>query len=678
MNTLYITNQPSIYGLFVEKNLNCYLLKSSYKVKLDAPGIVIKSLTIDNTTHNICLSECNGCSVKNIDSELNKYDQVCIVNATTPNAESQFDFDMMLSQLSNKGKISSVKRLWINDINDVNSFGLIDTSHMNDNGDFKHISQFHLLKMLIDYYWLNSKVTSRDDIKLTLQHYYILALLVNHDNKIARDVQSTYFTVNASYDSLKGKISHFKKFKFSSLQNAKNSITQSSNFIVIKSKYKETSLAKPMLHTISSIVKSTAKIENIQQALNTLYEKSFITNPFSKNHTIPTSQVQNIIHNMVNYGNRYNHIISHVKSYGIPLDQLEHSIIKNYVDDFTCDKDKSHAILPIPSSRLLELNEAEMYIYDLLVLRYFTMFLPNAIRFSKKIEAVSNDNTYLILERSGDLTLGCSVFENTINKIFQENNTDTSSLQSLLPIGSIINGRMINFEIKGNVSSTQKEMNEKQLLNKLTNMGKNMIPRNMKLKYRNFSIGDAISWRTYIEDLERMDIIIKTDDHTFTLSDCGRHFRNNSKAYLLNIDNLNNWHVDTVKVLNGERAVADVLSSHISMIRSLESTQNYHKTLTPNYKKIISNRKCRCGKNLKEYTNFIGCSSYPECRIAISKKITSKSSYELTEHDIVELIESGETSTQIKQFEFKTGNKANIYLRLDESGKVTYKFINKK
>ena len=199
MTNLYITNQRSIYEFLAENNLNCYLFHSIYDVKIDSPGVVIKTLKIADTTYNICLTEMNGSSINDIDNEIRKHDYVCLVNASSPNEESQFNFDMMLSQLSEKNKISCIKRLWINDVNEIYSLDLVNTGTMRDNSDFKNTSQFYLAKKLIDNYWQNSKITSQDDTKLTLQHYYILALLVSHDNKIDADVQSTYLTLTASY-----------------------------------------------------------------------------------------------------------------------------------------------------------------------------------------------------------------------------------------------------------------------------------------------------------------------------------------------------------------------------------------------------------------------------------------------------------------------------------------------
>lgn len=678
MTYIYITDQKSIYNVLLEKKLTCYYFNSNFSVKFDAPGVLIKELDISGMKHNICLSGGNSRILKDINSLVKSNSNVCLVNATSPCEKSQFNFDMLLTQLSERQNISQVMRLWINDINDLIQLDSLNQTNMIANEDFKNISQFYLLKKLIDDYWSNSKIISKEGTNLTLQHYYVLSLIVNQDQIISSKTQSTYYTANASCNEMNGKLYHFKKYKFQSINQVRSLILQPSTFMIIKSKYSESNVAKPLLYTISSLIKATSKVKNFNSTIQSLFEKGLITNPNTKNHTIPQSLVSSIIQNMELYGIRYNHVLSHVKSYGIDRDMLKQHISDNYVNDYIYDKDRSHAILPIPSTKLLNLNEDELYVYDLLVLRYFTMFMPNGVKYTKKVEAVSSNNTRIILVKNGDLHLGCTLLENTINKIFQEISTDTKILKESLKVGSVIEHNSISFDIKGYVSNTTKELNENQLIGKLSNMGKNLIPRKMKLKYRNFGIGDAISWRSCIDQLESRNLIIRNDDKTISLSDKGMKFRNETKAYLLNIENLNNWHIDMVKVLTGEKSINEVLVNHISSIKTLENSVDYKSMHGPNYKKIIANSKCKCGCALKEYSSFIGCSSFPICKVTLPKVITSNDSYQLTEHDFKDLLTLGETTTLIEKFEFKSGNRADIYLKLNEHGKVTYKFSNHK
>lgn len=678
MTYFFITDQNTIYDALIEKNLKCYLLTSEFTVGFDSPGLVIKTININGINHDICLTETNGKCAKDIDNQISKLENVCMVNSSGPQESSQFNFDMMLTQLNEKSKIAEVKRLWINDVNELKTLNVTNSSVLIENSDLKNISQFYLTKSLLDYYWKHSKLTSINEIKLTLQDYYVMTLLAQQEEEIAESTQSAYFTVKVSHEGIEGKLFNYQKYKFPTFEQANTAINKSTTFMVVKSKYNETHVAKPMLFNISSLIKISRKFENIESILKSLYDRGFISNPYTKNHTLPSSIVSSLINNMENYGNRYNHVISHIKAYGLTQNHLDKHIKDNYVNDQVYSVDRSHAILPLPSNSISTLTESELYIYDLIVLRYFTIFMPNSVKYSKKIEAIGNNNMKLKFERTGDLLFGCSVFESTINKIFYETDANTIRIRNLLPVGSVINIDSLNAEVKGNVSNLSKELNELQLINKLNNMGRKMIPRKLKLRYRNFSIGDATTWHKKIEYLEEHGIISRNDDNTFSIYQHGKKLLEKTKAYLINIDNLNNLHVDLVKILSNERNIYEVLINHISLLKSLENSPNFSFSKPPNYKKIITNYKCRCGHTLRLFDNFIGCSDYPNCKISISKTIQSKDSYTLTELDFVELLSNGETSSLIEQFQFKSGVKSNILLTLSDSGKVTYKFINKK
>lgn len=677
MTNLFITDQDTIFDYLNSKNFLCILLTTSFDVRFNSAGKVIKSIDVKGVNFDICLNITNNKNIEQINYEIEKLESVCLINVTVPQEKSQFNFDMMLSQINDKDKIVDVKRIWINDISQLNSLNINDSKLLLDNADFKNISQYYLVKSLVNDYWSHSRITSVSNIVLTLQDYYIISLILKQEDEISKSEQTTFFTVSASYQNIEGKLLKHKKSKFKTFDEANSINSQLSTFMVIKSKYKETNVSKPLLFTISSLVKASSKIENIENIIQSLYQQGFITNPYTNNHTLPTDIIPLLIKNMEEFGNRYNHIISHIESYGISLESRKRHIENNYSNDYYYSIDKTHAILPLPGNPNI-LSEHELYVYDLIVLRYFTMFMPNSIRYTKQVEAVSSENITLKLEKSGDLLLGCSVFKNTINTIFFESDPIVKSIKSTLPIGSIVNKNDLNLEVKGNVSSIAKELNETQLISKLTNMGKKMIPRKSKLRYRNFSVGDATIWHKHIDYLEKHRIIFRNDDKTFSITQSGKEILKSTKSFILNIDNLNNLHIDLVKVLTNERNVNDVLKDHLSLLKSLENTSNFTQIKAPNYKKIISSNMCKCGHELREFKDFIGCTNYPNCKLSISKVITSKDSYILTELDFVELIKNGLTTSVIEQFEFKSGKKANIVLALNDAGKVNYRFINNK
>lgn len=679
MKILYVTDNKNYFDQLTTNGYSCYYCDSEFMVGFNTVGTVIKIIKIKNKTYEICLNSTKSKQINDVDQIISESKSTILVNLFNPSEKAQFNFDMMVSQLENKHNIVEIKRIWINDPGILLRALDTDVDLLQDNIDYKNISHFYLAKKLIDYYWHNSSAVSHSSIKLSIHQYYILSLLLQHEEQMKGNTLSDFYTVEINLDKINGKVMRNGKYKFKTIEDANKVYSLAkNNFTIIKSKYAERTSSKHLLFTFPSIVKIAKDKANIEEVLRNLYKKGYITNPDTRTPFIHSSMVEKLINNLTLFDKRYSHLIDHIESHGVSEGCITDHIKNNYVNDYVVSMDHTHAILPLPKDNLFELSHNELSIYDMIVSRYMSVFLPAPKAFSKIIEGYGSANTSIVLKKNSDIYFGSNIFECSKLDVFEELLIDTNYYKTLYPIGSQIELNSNNMDIKGNITKSINPLNRKQIINKLINMGKPMLSKKDKAKYRHFSIGDAQKWNMYIEKLELSNIISRDDDKAYFITPEGLSFIMNSKSPLLNTDNLNNLYIDLVNIFTGYKNIETVLSAHIIAMDTYEQSLAYSKTLIPNYSFLINNFKCTCGAALKEHENFLGCSTYPNCNFVISKRIISGDEYVLTERDLVELLQKKRTSSIIENFTFKSGKKANITLEINASNRIGYVFCNKK
>jgi len=675
MRQLYVTDEPKTHELLIKEGKTCFLSKLSLSLSLDSVGTVIKPFYVDEKKYDVCLSAFNKEIISEIDNQLSLNDENILINTFSSTEKGQFIFDMLLFHLTNKEKITKVNRIWANDTNQLTNEIRANIEDFNENSEYKALSQYYMAREILDTYWTTSKITSHSNLQLTMHQYYILNLINEAEEKIKESKQSTFFKICASLGNLTGEVSSKGFSKFFGIEEANTVYNQmNKSFVIIKSNYKERHTQKAALFSMQELIKYASGIPNIGEVLKNLYNKGFITNPNTKNHYLSADQFDLVIQYKDSLPKRYSHLISHVEKYGLQEDILRRHFVTNYVNELVVTTDHTHAILPIPCEKFNELSENEIAIYDLLVTRFLSIFLPPPIKYTKKIEAINSNNLKLNVSRESYLSYGSDIFELRNDTVFEELDIDTSSFKYTYPVGSGILPKDIMFSITGNVSKTPQPMTKMQLNNMLMNMGKRIIPKHLKSKYRHFLIGDPLKWQHYVDKLLMNNLILKDDKNRYILTDLGKSFIGNSKSFLINLKNLNSLYVDQVKILVNSKNMFEVIENHVRTIETLYNCKSYSESKPANYKYIVNNYSCVCGAKLKDHENFIGCTNYPNCKFTLSKDIRSGNEYRFTEKDIVELLTIGETSTVIQNFKFKSGKSSNIKFKLDESNKVTYSF----
>jgi DNA topoisomerase IA len=368
--------------------------------------------------------------------------------------------------------------------------------------------------------------------------------------------------------------------------------------------------------------------------------------------------------------------MNHADEAGYSSDSLYSHIVKEYTDELSTSEDKTHGIIPYPFTDIGMISKNELELYDLIVHRFFTIFLPYARHYKKTIEAYNKNQVSLILEKDAYIRYGCDIFELNKERIYEEINIDTDTIESMFSIGTTINAVDLKIQVEGNLTKDIKKYSHKQLINKLMNMGKKMTQRKQVSKLKNYVIGDDVKWKTYIEKLEIEDLIEIDDDKSYGLSKSGQAYIDRSKAYLFDISNLNALVVSMIGILNGHNSFSEVIQEHISTLQSLVNSINMKQAYPANYKYITNNYNCPCGNSLKNHENFLGCSDYPKCKFSLSKSITSGSHYTFTETDLIELLIRKKTSVIIPDFIFKSGKTGNVTFKLNNDNKLQYVFHN--
>ncbi|MBI9015027.1 MAG: hypothetical protein JEZ08_22540 [Clostridiales bacterium] len=678
---IILTDDIKIKELSDSKNFNCIYTKGNFSISLNDVGKVIDEFTINHKNFSVCLQEYHKNDNLNIAKSINEnVEQVDIINAFRPTDRSQFNFDMMYILLKNKEKVNEVYRGWFNSYQEFDDFKIQETLSLPTNTEFKNRRMSYMAKLIINSYWTSNSTCSHSNQTLTIDHYYILSLLLEQEELVKSNQQNLYYTLNTKYKDISGKLLYKKKGKFKDIDSVTEVYNNSKGkFQVFRSKFKTRHTSKPTLFTKPSILKETDKIENNTEILNSLFVKGYITNPNTRNHNIPSSMIGTLIDNSQQFPQRYSALIEHINLHGIKGNSLYDHISANYVDNQSVEKDNTHAIIPLPGVNVNLLGDDELVIYDKIVKRYYSIYLHPPEKYSLKVEAFNKSDVCLMLEKDAYVKYGSDIFEMRKESIYEELDINVNDLRYDFEVGSTITPEPIETEINGNLSREIKPLNKKQLLNKLTNMGKKMVSRHLQTKYRHYQIGNSSSWRTNIKYLEDQDLIVLDDTNHYSITETGYEFIDKSKAFLFNIENLNSLYIPIINIFIGKSKLRNVIQSHIETMESISKGPIYRDVKSANYNYIINNYKCNCGMKLKDHANFIGCTNYPTCKFTISKeKKAGDNIYKYSEKDIIELLTTGQTTTVIKDFKFKSGKTGNVTFKLNDSNRISYVFHNKK
>lgn len=680
MVRFYLTDDYDIYKRASSICEHVYLIKTTYSIKVNGAGTQL--IRVQTGKHDVLLSitEFNSSDRLSLEQALRLHDDVTLVNIYKATQQSQFAFDILLTQLKDSENITDVRRLWLNDINDLKKENLLSNT-LESNKEYLRYRLYHLVIEAVNSFWMHSPITSNENCKLNLFHYYILSLIYESSEAVRADKQQAFFQIDSQLPGIKGKLQYKGRHMFSSFDEAEGiKIKIDGPLMVYSSKYSEKECVKPLLFTFPSLAKEFSKLTTLKEVVTNLYTKGYITNPFTNNTTLPSSVISTLQSRLDDLSSRYEYPLSLIEKAGLTGVLLDTHLKEQYQNDYLFMSDKTHAILPIPNKDLAILSDTELEVYDAIVFRFLTMFFSNPIKFSKRITLSNTSDISIKYVKEGYLSFGHEILSNDASNEETEQSAveNADYISKLLPIGTIIYPNDLNLKVSGNLSRAAKHASKRQIITSLINMGKSSLNRKKILKDRNNILGDSAQWNNHVEYLENLSLIDVDDKKLYFLTSKGHSFLQNAKSYLVNCENLTKLYRPIQSVLDGCSNPLTLIENQVKSVLELEFSPTLSKRRPANYQFIVNNHKCPCGEALKLHENFIGCSAYPKCKFSIPKSLNGHLELILSENNIIELLTKRETSEVFKDFVFRSGKKGTFKLALDSENKLAYHFLNVK
>lgn len=676
MDKIYLTDDQEIFTRLSKLADSVLLIKTTYAIKINSAGIRLSTINHGKHQINITLDEQVASDRIVLDEKLNQLDSAILINLYKATNQSQFYFDMMLTQLTNNQKIEDVKRIWLNDINDLTNEVLV-SNELEDNSAYAKNRVFHLVIEAVNAYWMYSNISSRENVRLNLFHYYILSMLYENHEAVRGSKQKAYFQIDANIPELNGKLLLKGRHMFESVQSATKAIESCTGPLMIQSsKYNEKETTKPLLYTYPSLAKDFSKLSTLKEVLTSLYAKGYITSPFSNNPTLPGTLINSIEDRVSTLGSRYQFQIEQVQKHGLTGAKLLQHLKNEYQNDILFNTDKTHAIIPIASKELALLSDTELYVYDAIVNRFLTMFFNKPIKYSKQVSIISPGDITLKFQKDGFVDIGHELlyYNAPSDERDSDNKTERKKLAQVYSLGSIVPRNILNLNIAGNLTRSTKQLSKSQIINGLIKMGRHTVSRSKMIRERNNILGEAAQWNSYIEYLVSIGMIDVDDTKLYALTDRGYSFLLSSRSYLVNTENLKNIFKPVLSILEKADSPIQIIENQVVALLEVEQSPTLQTHKPANYQYIINNFACVCGQNLREHENFLGCSSFPNCKFTIPKYLSGENHFYLSEQNLIDLLTQRETSEVIRAFTFRSGKKGNFKLGLDESNKLSYLF----
>ncbi|MEB4894323.1 DNA topoisomerase [Bacillus thuringiensis] len=422
---------------------------------------------------------------------------------------------------------------------------------------------------------------------------------------------------------------------------------------------KERKKQSKSLYNLTDIYKDAlAKLKISPEVANKhiqhLYEEGFISYPRSSSRHLPREQV-----------NKVKEIITVLEesNYKEFANMIDISTVSEKHSSFNDELVNSHYAV-IPTTKKYDganKNELEQKLYELIVKRFISNFMPPAIYLVREASFVDQEgNEYVSKERL--------LQEKGFLSVFQEDEEEDDVKEFKIPMLSE-NDRLliVNHELITSKSKKPALHTESTMLTFMESAGKKLEDQNLKELMKGKRIGTVATEAKFIPTLENRGYIA-IENGKISTTEIGRAFVDTfpveqvkNPEYTAELEgmitSIENKEMDYNEfVLQTNSFVEKV----VEQLGNIDSNVAIRMVNTHNKQIEICTCKCKKGKIINK-GKFYGCSTYPNCEMSIPKKIKGKN---IPEEQIKKLFKDKKTDL-IKGFESEKG-KFDAYLAFHE------------
>jgi hypothetical protein len=654
---IYVTDNENIYE-YLESILDTdietiLLLKFRYKFELNTNSRYI--LNINN--YKICLNYLSYDDVTKLKPCQNEF----FANACEPNVEGQTNYEILMKMAGIETK--KHKRVWLNDMTS-RKFTL------EENDVYKSLIYPHLYELFLELFWI-SEIEGRKHMFSQVELYMLYK--INEKMKIVAEKAGE---INKSKIKLSIQCSEINFLLYDNTSevristddfiNYKETLEKNSLFITTSSLKTRIKKHPRLLNTVdvfNYINKTKATDSNdINNALNNLYNNGYITNPQTISRVLPVGMQGEIVSILktLKANDTYKETITEFAD-----NQGSTFILSSRI--FGKEKaDSDHAIL-VTGKKFIEAehNKLENKIYNFIATRILEAVFGDAKIKTFKIRGLINDKFSVrydseTIEEPGHLKL------NNINKSSNDELLRLDNLKNYYREGTTheITGIKPILVRRVHIGNYTKH----QLIRIIENYGK-FYKSERKIDYiSKLKMSRRKSLSNFLEKLENNGFIVTNVDGRITLDIEGIKAVTDYENTVFNVVEIEDG-IKNSKRIHDISTLRKVLINELKKLETHAKAKNVEEKLQKIDYSDIRKKLCpRCfGELIFNNLEYVKCK---KCRLKIKKII---SNYILTEIDYKQLIDHG--TTDIKTF---TGKKGEFQGRiaLNNKGYCTIEFEN--
>ena len=457
----------------------------------------------------------------------------------------------------------------------------------------------------------------------------------------------------------------------------------------------------PLLFNLAELQSECSKLFKISPAqtldvIQELYEKKLTTYPRTDARVLTTAVAKEISKNISGL-KRYQPYASFAESI---LNEKKYIGIEKsaYTDD---SKVTDHyAIIPTGQTQAAEsLGSLQKSVYELIIRRFLSIFLPPAEYKQLKIKALIDNEPFFTsakaLIKPGYLELAGIPKKNEGD---DDDEDSGCSKEELLAFAERVRKgdtlKVNGFEIKEGKTSPPKRYTSGSLIIAMENAGKLIEDEELREQIKGSGIGTSATRGEILEKLVRIKYLNQSKSQIITPEPLGEMIYevvNLSVPSLLNPEMTANWEMGLEGIINGtvdDKEYRSKLEDYIrretnKMIQFDLTSQiaaNIHQFTGKDSKGAATRKalgiKCpECGGELTTTSFGYGCSNYTNKENPCRFSVGSVANRDLTEEEFKQLIETGRTGI-LSGFVSKTKKsfKAALVLTKNEEGHYTTSF----
>lgn len=423
----------------------------------------------------------------------------------------------------------------------------------------------------------------------------------------------------------------------------------------------------PLLHDLTALQKEANSkygfsAEMTLKLCQSLYEKKLVTYPRTGSRYIP-DDVYDTLPELIRNAELYPKFSEYAKSMnGKPLGKI--SVNATKVTDH-------HALLPteiIPKDG--EMTEAERKIYEMILGRMLETVSPKEEKDITTIHITADGiNDYPFIAKGSIIKVpGWKRVFNDKDKVQEDENTQLPPLKTdeIIPLEKL--------EVEDKKTKAPSLLTENTLLALMETAGKELENEEEREALKNIGIGTPATRAETIEKLIRTKYIIREKKNLLPTDKGLSLFEKVKEMQIANVELTGKW----------ENALGKIESGKIDVERFNEEIRNYTRkcteellaiSITPTMvkqerKKEVLLECPKCGGKIIVTDKVCRCEDKDNCGFFFWRVVCQR---KLTEKDIKEILENGETKGKVK-LKKKDGNFFEAKLILGTDGKFTFKW----